>query len=72
MDYHADTKNIGKMAAAAGVGQVAFYHLVPPVQNVVMENIFMRGVPSDTILTHDGMRFLLPAGSDVLEIVEKN
>lgn len=72
MDYHADSRNIGKMAAAAGVGQVALYHLVPPTRNVLMENIFMRGVPDDVILTHDGLRFFLPAGSDELKIVEKN
>ncbi len=72
IDYHADTRNIEKMAVAAGVGQVALYHLVPPAQNIVMENIFMRGVPDDIILTHDGMRFFLPAGSDELKIVEKN
>jgi len=69
VDYHADSRDVGKMAAAAGVKQLALYHLVPPTQNKLLENIFMRGVPNDAILTHDGMRFFMSAGGDDVQVV---
>lgn len=70
LDYHVDTRNIGKLAEDANVKQVALYHLVPPTQNALLEKIFMRGVPDDAILTHDGMRFFLPADSEEIKVVE--
>jgi ribonuclease Z len=67
-DYHAHTQDIAQAAHAAGVKQLAFYHLVPPPQNKEAEMIFMKGVPSDVLLTEDMMWFELPRGSDELVV----
>jgi len=71
MGYHAHTEDVVKLARDAGVGQLAFYHLVPPPQNALFERIFMRGVPSDVVLTEDGMEFELAVGSDAIELSER-
>ncbi|XOV89752.1 MAG: MBL fold metallo-hydrolase [Pseudomonadota bacterium] len=67
-DYHAHTLDIVKAAEAAGVKQLAFYHMVPPPQNEAAEAIFMEGVPDDVLLTEDLMWFELPLGSDDLVV----
>jgi ribonuclease Z len=68
-DYHAHTQDIAKAASAAGVGQLAFYHLVPPPRNEQLEAAFMTGVPNDVLLTEDLMWFELPTGSDELIVI---
>ncbi len=68
MDYHAHTVDLAAMAERAGVGQLAFYHLVPAPMNAFMEDVFLRGVPDDVVLTVEGMRFELPVGSDAVTI----
>ncbi|MBT6583526.1 MAG: MBL fold metallo-hydrolase, partial [Gammaproteobacteria bacterium] len=50
------------------VDMVAFYHLVPVPLNSVLEDIFMRGVPDNFVLTEDLMRFELPIGSDKIVV----
>jgi len=71
MDYHAHTGDVVALAEAAGVRQLAFYHLVPPPRNSLLEHIFMRDVPGEVVLTEDGMEFVLPVGSTSIELVER-
>ena len=68
LDYHAHTTELAAMAERAGVGQLAFYHLVPAPMSAFVEDVFMRGVPDDVVLTVDGMRFELPVGSNDVQI----
>ncbi len=63
-DYHADTASLAAFVERAGVRTLALYHFVPAPRNTVMENVFLRDLRADTILTVDGMTFDLPAGSD--------
>lgn len=62
-DYHAPVAELGLLAEAAGVKQLALYHLIPPPQNFLMERIFRRDLPAAAILTEDAMVFDLPANS---------
>ena len=70
LDYHAHTTELPPLAERAGVRMLAFYHMVPPPRNELVERIFMRGVPDDVVLTHDGMWFNLPVDSTDIEVIE--
>ncbi len=67
-NYHAHAADIARAAEAAGVKQLAFYHMVPPPQDEAAERVFMTGVPDDVVLTDDLMWFELPSGSDEIVI----
>ena len=68
LDYHVDTRNLDGMAQRSNIRQVALYHLVPPTRNDLMEKIFTRDIETDVVMTHDGMRFWLPADSNEIQI----
>lgn len=70
LDYHAHTTALPPLAERAGVRMLAFYHMVPPPRNELMQVIFMRDMPDDVVVTHDGMWFNLPANGTEIEIVE--
>lgn len=67
-DYHAHAQDIARAAEAAGVKQLAFYHLVPPPRDEAAKRVFMTGVPDDVILTEDLMWFELPKDSHEIVI----
>jgi ribonuclease Z len=69
-DYHAHVANVVELSKSTDVGMTALYHLVPGPRNKLMENIFKRDFTGNMVLTHDGMRFELPAGSDSINIQE--
>ncbi len=71
IDYHADTMTLEERAAAAGVRQLAYYHLVPAPANALAENMFGRGLSSDTILVRDLHTFDLPPNSTEIVIRER-
>jgi len=68
-EYHAHTSDLSALVAQSGVRQLALYHLVPPPRNALLERIFSRDLPRGTVLTRDGMLFLLPAASDKVEMI---
>ena len=68
LDYHVDTRNLDGLAERSNIRQVALYHLVPPTRNDLMEKIFTRDIETDVVMTHDGMRFWLPADSTEIRI----
>ena len=68
LDYHVDTRNLDGLAARSNIRQVALYHLVPPTRNAIMEKIFTRDIATNAVMTHDGMRFWLPANSDEIRV----
>lgn len=63
-DYHASVASLSALAEAAGVKQLALYHLVPPPRSFLFARIFARDLPGEVIVTEDAMVFDLPAGSD--------
>ena len=67
-DYHAATEDMTRLLNATNVRQLALYHLVPPPQNFLLEKIFVRDLPTGTLLTEDGMTFDLPAGSEEINV----
>lgn len=69
-DYHADTAALAAFVERTEVGRLALYHFVPAPRNTVMENVFLRDLRMDTVLTRDGMIFDLPADSEALQITE--
>lgn len=63
IDYHADTRSLPDRAKAAGIQQLAYYHLVPVPPNGLAEKIFLRDMPTDVILVKDLQTFDLPPNS---------
>ena len=64
MDYHASAESIVALSDKASIQQVAFYHLVPIPANILMEEIFLRGLPENYSIAKDGMWYELPIGSN--------
>ena len=64
MDYHASTDSLIELGEQSNVDMVAFYHLVPVPLNVVLEDVFKRGMPDNFLLAEDLMSFELPIASD--------
>ena len=67
-DYHAAAADLPALAESAGVGMLALYHLVPAPGNILLEQIFERDLPGDTVLTVEGMVFELPRGTDRIRV----
>ena len=70
IDYHADTLTLEAAADAAGVRQLALYHLVPAPPEGIGERVFRRGLSDDTILVRDLYTFDLPIDSTEIRITE--
>ena len=68
MDYHASTDSLIELGEQSNVDMVAFYHLVPVPLNVVLEDVFKRGMPDNFLLAEDLMSFELPIGSDEIVV----
>ena len=71
LDYHAHTTALGDLKETLNIKQVALYHLVPVPANSFLQTIFMRDLPSDTLMTKDGDRFLLTSRSQDEIIIEQ-
>ena len=65
-------KIIYKIAKAAKVGHLVFYHLTPAPRNTIMERVFTRGVeeifPENWTMAKDGLLVSLPTGTDDINI----
>jgi ribonuclease Z len=70
LDAHAHTAEVQSMAERSGARLLALYHMVPPPQNILFEQILRRDLSDDVVITHDGMRFYLPAGGDIIEVID--
>ena len=68
IDYHADTLSLPERARAAGVRQLAYYHLVPVPMTGLTERVFRRDLPDDVILVNDLQTFDLPPDSTEIDI----
>lgn len=70
IDYHADSLSLEEPARAAGIRQLAYYHLVPVPANALAEKIWARGLSPDTLLVRDLHTFDLPPNSEEIIIRE--
>ncbi len=70
IDYHADATTLPSRAAAAGIKQLVFYHMVPVPPNALAAKMFLRGLPDSVILASDLHTFDLPPDSTQLVIHE--
>lgn len=68
MEYHIATDSLIELGEQTNVDIVAFYHLVPVPLNVVLEDVFKRGVPDSFLLAEDLMSIELPIGSDEITV----
>lgn len=66
--YHAQSAKLASLVAQAGIRKLALYHFVPAPGNLLMKKIYARHLPSDAVLTEDGMWFELPANSSEIII----
>ena len=66
--YHAPAAELGALAERAGVRMLGLYHFVPAPRNFLMQRVYRRDLPGDTVLTEDGMVFELPAGSTAIRV----
>ncbi len=69
LDYHASTDSIIELADDTDIGMVAFYHLVPAPQNIIVEKVFERNLPDNFVVTKDGDWFELPISSDETRLI---
>jgi ribonuclease Z len=69
--YHTSPEDAAKIANEAGVGLLVLYHLTPPPNNPIVEQIFVRGVsdirPDGVVVARDGLLVTLPAGSKEID-----
>ncbi len=70
IEYHADSRSIEARAAAAGVRQLVYYHLVPVPANRLARSIFARGLSPGTLIARDLLTIDLPPDSEAILIDE--
>lgn len=70
IDYHADTLSLPERAKAAGIAQLALYHLVPVPPNSLAERVFRRGLPDEVIITKDLQTFDFPTNSSEIIVTD--
>jgi ribonuclease Z len=70
--YHSTPEDAAKIAGAAGVRQLVYYHIIPPLPSPILKNFFLgdaRNYYTGPItMGEDGMLFFLPANSDKIEM----
>jgi ribonuclease Z len=70
--YHSTPEDAAKIAGLAGVKQLVYYHIIPPLPSPILKNFFLgdaRSYFSGMItMGEDGMLFFLPANSDKIEM----
>ena len=70
--YHTTPEDTAKIASAAGVKHLIYYHIIPPLPSPILHNLFIgdaRKYYSGSITVgEDGMLVFLPANSDRIEI----
>jgi ribonuclease Z len=70
--YHSTPEDAAKIAGLAGVKQLVYYHIIPPLPSPVLKNFFLgdaRNYYTGPItMGEDGMLFFLPANSEKIEM----
>ena len=68
IDYHADATKLQQLADDAGIRMLLFYHLVPSLENPIIEAFFARNLSGDSRIAEDLMVVELPINSDTIKI----
>ena len=68
IDYHADATKLQQLADDAGIRMLLFYHLVPSLDNPIIEAFFARSLSGDSRIAEDLMVVELPINSDTIKI----
>lgn len=72
LNYHTTPVEAAELAQAAGVRQLVFYHVVPPLPLRLLERRFVKGVADvfggGVTVARDGTWIRLPPDSDVVEV----
>lgn len=70
--YHSTPEEAAKMAQAAGVGRLVFYHIIPPLPSPILRNLFLgdakKHYTQSIVMGDDGMLISLPANSKTISI----
>jgi ribonuclease Z len=71
-DYHCSPEDAAKIAGEAGVRQLVFYHVIPPIAHPVLAMMFLgdtaKYFQGQVTIGEDGMLISLPAGSRDISI----
>lgn len=71
-DYHISPEEAARIANEAGVGMLAYYHLLPAPDNFLMRRLFAQGVdavrPDGWTIAEDGSLYTLPLDSPEVRI----
>lgn len=74
LDYHATPAQAARIAAAAGVKALLYYHIVPPLRLPGMEAAFLEGVAEaysgPAMIGSDGTLVSLPSGTEEVEFAD--
>jgi len=69
-DYHASPEEAAETAAAAGVGHLILYHIVPPIPGAYLNAAFLGDAPKlfsgKLTVAYDGLLVSLPAGQQAV------
>ncbi|HIG60449.1 MAG TPA: MBL fold metallo-hydrolase [Gammaproteobacteria bacterium] len=68
IDYHADATKLQQLADDAGIRMLLFYHLVPSLDNPIIEAFFERSLSGNSRIAEDLMVIELPINSDIIKI----
>jgi ribonuclease Z len=70
--YHSTPEDAAKIAGLAGVKQLVYYHIIPPLPSPILKNMFLGDAKDyfsgPITMGEDGMLFFLPANSDKIEM----
>lgn len=70
--YHTTPEDAAKIASAAGVKHLIYYHTIPPLPSLILKNLFIGDAKKyyrgPITLGEDGMLVFLPANSDRIEL----
>jgi len=70
--YHSTPEEAAKIAAAAGVKQLIYYHIIPPLPWPILKRLFVGDAKKyyrgPITLGEDGMLLFLPASSSRIEV----
>jgi ribonuclease Z len=70
--YHSTPEDAAKIAATAGVGQLIYYHIIPPLPSTMLYDVFLGDAKSfysgPITIGEDGMWVFLPANATKIEI----
>lgn len=70
--YHSTPEDAARIAAAAGVKRLIFYHIIPPLPSSILKNLFIGDSKAyykgPITMGEDGLLVFMPVNSDRIEL----